>query len=368
MDVEQASKSRRGFSLVELLVVIAIVAILVALLLPAVQLAREAARRTDCANRFRQTALAVLNYTSTNEELPSVVDPKPHREVYTRTHIGAFGSRGNVSWRYSVLPFLEDSNAHRMLSNLNAGRRGRGVAFVWRIQIDWDEERGQPAKPLIEPIYSCPSAPGFPRFGSYYVAKPRLKSDAGDVQTEALFDGISAQDIMESHLASLRTATAVLVGEGAWNGPYLERWDERRGEYALDGVHESTNGAKLSKIVDGLSKTMLVFELAGRPTTYINGTPRELSKRADEQTAWLVADHAVDSRGRRSVAHSLTWDEQAINRANIRSIYAFHPGGANVSMCDGSVRFLAEEVTPETVFSIATRDSSRVTETPHSLP
>ena len=352
---------RKAFTLVELLVVIAVIAILIALLLPAVQSAREAARRTDCANRFRQTALAVLNYASTNERLPSIVDPKPHRELYSdNRNIGGYAGRGNISWRYSVLPFLEDSNAHRMLSNLNQGRRNSGSVFLWRIDVNRDEDRGPPEKPLIEPIYSCPSAPGFPRFGSYQVVKPRQTGDAGDATTEILFDGISAQDILESHQVKFGSRRRDLTGVGAWMGPAIERWDGEK--YRYDHEYEITNGAKLSKITDGLSKTILVLEQAGHPVLYFDAKPQD--RTGYDLDAWMVAEHLHDSHRGPRTGLLLVWDKPALNDTNSRGIYAFHPGGANVSMCDGSIQFLSKDTSPETVFSMLTRNGNDGVQTP----
>ena len=100
------NKRTRGFTLVELLVVIAIIGILVALLLPAVQAAREAARRSQCQNNLKQLSVAVLNYENTHKTLPSggwgwhwMGDPD-----------GGYGKDQPGSWLYSILPYLEEAN------------------------------------------------------------------------------------------------------------------------------------------------------------------------------------------------------------------------------------------------------------------
>ncbi len=100
----------QGFTLVELLVVIAIIGILVALLLPAVQAAREAARRSQCTNNLKQTGLAIMNYESTFGELPP----------------GAFLGEGS-SWSAFILPYLEEGN---VFSNLTIGEDQNGN-FQW---------------------------------------------------------------------------------------------------------------------------------------------------------------------------------------------------------------------------------------------
>src|SRR6187399_1764206 len=106
------TSSDRGFTLVELLVVIAIIGILVALLLPAVQAAREAARRSQCANNFKQAALGCLNYESAKKTFPTGIDmwvdtsscsynPDPHNNSKGRYY--GFG------WSTHILPYIEDS-------------------------------------------------------------------------------------------------------------------------------------------------------------------------------------------------------------------------------------------------------------------
>lgn len=104
------SRNYRGFTLVELLVVIAIIAVLVSLLLPAVNSAREAARRTICANHLSQTGLAVLNYESANSELPpgGIVAINPNPSVEFGSFIPHRGAM--ISWVVLVLPFLEEQN------------------------------------------------------------------------------------------------------------------------------------------------------------------------------------------------------------------------------------------------------------------
>lgn len=101
-------RQTRGFTLVELLVVIAIIGILVSLLLPAVQYAREAARRASCQNNLKQTSLALLNYESTFRTLPPGYLHKfgPAGPYYEANHMG-FG------WGSVLLPYLEQSNVYR---------------------------------------------------------------------------------------------------------------------------------------------------------------------------------------------------------------------------------------------------------------
>src|SRR3954469_3488637 len=107
-----------AFTLVELLVVIAIIGILVALLLPAIQAAREAARRTKCVNNLKNVALACLNYESSRKALPPgsllVLDPKTG---------GAAGTQSGLGWQVLILPFIERGGAAKMRF-VNIRRKG----------------------------------------------------------------------------------------------------------------------------------------------------------------------------------------------------------------------------------------------------
>src|SRR5262245_37514310 len=105
------SPHRRGFTLIELMVVIAIIAILIGLLLPAIQEAREAVKRSQCANNLRQIGLACHNYHDTFKVLPGVSD----------------GS-STSSWMVTILPFLEEGNLYDALVN---GNGSSGVPIYW---------------------------------------------------------------------------------------------------------------------------------------------------------------------------------------------------------------------------------------------
>lgn len=105
-----------GFTLVELLVVIAIIGVLVALLLPAVQAAREASRRTSCSNQMRQMSLALQNHVSVKRSFPSGgIDPWPRIEDYASGRKAFAAPKQGLSWAYQILPFLEQNAVHDLV-------------------------------------------------------------------------------------------------------------------------------------------------------------------------------------------------------------------------------------------------------------
>ncbi len=112
------SAAARGFTLVELLVVIAIIGILVALLLPAVQAAREAARRTQCSNQMRQMCLALQNHVNSIGTFPTGgIDPWPSIEDYSSTSMPFSAPKQGLSWAFQILPYLEENAVHGLVSN-----------------------------------------------------------------------------------------------------------------------------------------------------------------------------------------------------------------------------------------------------------
>ena len=185
-------QSRRAFTLVELLVVIAIIAILVALLIPAVQSARAAARKVHCANNFRQVALAVLNHASNYDRLPPVTDTRFGAAA------GSVGYRNrdptSISWRFTVLPYLEESAVYGLLNK----HKEPGERFPWVMVTNDDPNRPNPTTPAVEPVYMCPSVPGNPRFGAYQLAQP------GGGVPDLIFDGISSVSGCIQAVASLK--------------------------------------------------------------------------------------------------------------------------------------------------------------------
>lgn len=130
---EGSRKLSRGFTLVELLVVIAIIGILIGMLLPAVQMVREAARRASCLNNVRQIVLAVHNYESAHQHLP------PSFEIQPGTILS--GNNGSWSIHGRILPFCEQTNAYNMVD----------------LSVAWDAQTATGVPTLRIPMYLCPS-------------------------------------------------------------------------------------------------------------------------------------------------------------------------------------------------------------------
>ena len=300
---------RPGFSLVELLVVMAIVALLIALSVPVIQAARESARRMECANDFKQVAIAILNHESLTQRLPSMIDQRLEHQ------------RLEISWRYTILPHLEESSVHQVLHDR-----------PWKVYVT-NGLVVSPTRPAVIPAYHCPSTIGTPRFGSLQL---------GERRASLIFDGVSVADQYET--------SALRVGRDDWR---TSAWTGVRflsqPLNVDDGSPLDTQGAKLAWVTDGLSKTLLVRECAGRPSSVVGNTMRTPNK---STVGWIRQEPWV----RQALAFSSSFP--AVNGSNQNGVFAFHPHGANVSMCDGSVRFLSEQTKKSVVARLATRSGA----------
>jgi len=227
------SKNRGGFTLVELLVVIAIIGTLVGLLLPAVQSAREAARRSACTNHMKQLGLGVLNFESARKRLPAASSG-------SSTNSGA--TLGGYSWICAILPFLEETNLYTQLSS-NSNRLNSGFTSTLN----------QTAARTSLPQLVCPSF-------------------AGD-KANATAYGVGSSNVTTSALTNYKAIAA--AGFSAANVPYAD--NARGGTLTLEKYGSETTapftGITLAQITDGTSKTFLVGETReGVKSAWIDGS------------------------------------------------------------------------------------------------
>lgn len=330
---------RRGFTLVELLVVIAIIGILVALLLPAVQSAREAARRTQCKNHMKQIGLASLLYESAQSALPTAGwgyrwtgDPD----------MGAGASQPG-GWTYSLLPYLEDGAVFNIGEGLAPAEKAAALVRqkMTPIPTFYCPSR-RPAGLSYGPEFSINSAdaPGD------YVAKTDYAGNGGSISpSEGVGIGWSPEP---SDVSCLET-----YPDCNW-GTYIPR------KLAfLDGIFLPRLTVGLQQITDGTSKTALVAEKYLRFDLYGLDANFSVNSCADNNSLyqgydwdvirWVNSAAGMRRRGDPLADYTPQSDSFDDPQACVVRFGSAHTSIFNAVFCDGSVQSIAYDVDMETL-------------------
>jgi prepilin-type processing-associated H-X9-DG protein len=312
--------------LIELLVVIAIIAILIGLLLPAVQKVREAANRMKCQNNLKQLGLACMNYESTNHVMP----PSFALDLTSTPPPYPFVAQG---WGQYLLPYLEQEALFR--------RYNFNLPFV-------EPTANQPVIITRLSVMNCPSTPP-PSTGPIYTDTTSFEGFTwmGAVADYAPLDVVNQPTFFGYASGTDLRGALMPIARGPEN--ILE----------LLGVHGGEQRTVVG-ITDGTSNTIMIAEDAGRPDRWIKG------KRVPgyvNGAGWgdLLAEYGLDGVVVSADGRSTTSPGNCVvNCDNDNEIYAFHTGGANVVFADGSVRFVKESINPRVLAALVTAAAGEV--------
>jgi prepilin-type N-terminal cleavage/methylation domain-containing protein len=324
-----------AFTLIELLVVIAIIAILIALLLPAVQQAREAARRTQCRNNLKQIGLAMHNYHDNFQRFP---------QNYEATRQGGAGQpRTSVSWITASLPYFDQAPLYNQVDFLNTREAG---GTQERNALDNAAARIVRVQRL--PGLLCPSNPqqALGNFAGNY--------DGGGWHGNGR-DFQAARTDYVGNMGFVWTGWKDCNPDAAVYGTPWVTPDQMHNGTAdnlprLAGVFWWMGTANIAEIVDGTSNTVGVFE--NHHWNFSKRFPAEQNKAA----AWFTPIGAIDVMQKPINFHADMFPGgNGGDDTRCSAFSSTHTGGAHALMCDGTVRFISENVGFTVYQAIATR-------------
>lgn len=325
-----------GFTLVELLVVIAIIGILVGLLLPAVQAAREAARRMQCSNNLKQIGLAMLNYESANKSLPpGSVFYGPNVDGRAAAPNQRFEGRlvNRAPWHYRILPFMEQTNLYNVFGN------DQFPTDNARMPHPTNPEGGELLRGQLISTYICPSDsnPGYSATVHGRASRIQPANYQGCMgPTNSMSNSPSCQCPLYDQLRTLSQAGTNV------NNP--AGWFTRRGGVPPTGAAGNKGyTAKIGHFTDGLSNTILVGEVIADYSAHArNGWSH--SNRWGIYTQIPINWKTEFPNLAAALANGKTGCEARCNWNTEVGYKSRHTGGAQMVLGDGSVQFLSENI------------------------
>jgi prepilin-type N-terminal cleavage/methylation domain-containing protein/prepilin-type processing-associated H-X9-DG protein len=309
-------EKRKAFTLIELLVVIAIIAVLVGLLVPAVQKVREAANRMSCTNNLKQLALGLHNFQAQRGFFPaSYVNTATTNKatLAMAQRLGVTVTNVKHSWSIFVLPFIEQDNVFKQ----------------YNFGLTFSDPANQLARETKIKTFLCPTAP---RSGDGYTTKTvgsaSIRLAPGDYAPDNGYDTVLETKGLVDITANRR---GVMIGNKV---------------------------IQVGDIYDGTSNTILLSEDAGRPDRWNGSTMAGMNLQLDG--GWADPDQEY-------ITHGYSEDGLVVNGpchtncTNNNEVYSFHSGGANHGFADGSVRFVPKSMNIRAFVKLITYNGSDIT-------
>ena len=329
------SLQRSAFTLIELLVVIAIIAVLIGLLVPAVQKVREAANRMACTNNLKQLGVAAMNYESSYGHIP------PSVTIDVSAGAGAPYPGIVHSWAPNFLPYIEQEALYKAYN----------MRFPWA-----SSPSVVPGTPDNQAVlrnqvktFLCPSTPG-----------GNTRTCTG-TSIGLPFQGLAPTDY--ATCTSINSGSITFFGyPNTANSVTLASSMQFKcggvaAVMAAFGVAASSPNT-IASILDGTSNTILLCEDAGRPQFYRGGV---LVNSNRNDGAWGNHENDYGLDGAVSKTSSTSPGNCVVNCHNDNETFSFHSGGANHAFTDGSVRFVKESISPQTYAALITARGAGLT-------
>jgi prepilin-type processing-associated H-X9-DG protein len=301
-------------------------------LLPAVQAAREAARRVQCQNNVKQLAMACHDYHDAHSVLPPLYTDEKNPKFTL-----AFGLQTHA-WRSLILPHIEQQQ----------------LAEEIRFDLLATDAANQGAVTQIVAAFHCPSTP---RSAPIARGLWHGRSQFDESRRAATTDYNGSAGYVEAGVVSRQLICAPGVTQYFWNESWTPGvWGEVvYGQAVWDPP--TVRKVNFKAIADGLSQSVLILERAGLPDQYFDGGASFEPHQPPQYRTWAnVGLWAISGYEQFNQIHHRT-GAPLVNDDNMVGMYSFHPGGAQTAFVDGSVRFLHESVDAETVLALVSREA-----------